>query len=59
MPKTVLGKINRIINAAIRLSLGAFRSTPINNMLAKSGILPLDYINQYRTIHQYNEFVKT
>ena len=36
-----LRKLKSIINSAVRSSLGAFRSTPVNNMLFESNILSL------------------
>lgn len=37
-PTSILNKIKTPFNAAIRMSLGAFRSTPINNMLFEANI---------------------
>lgn len=39
-PKPNIKKIETIINSAIRMALGAFRTTPIKNLLFESNILP-------------------
>lgn len=39
---TLLQKLDPIINSACRLSLGAFRSSPVTSLLAEAGLLPLE-----------------
>ncbi|XP_075150380.1 uncharacterized protein LOC142224489 [Haematobia irritans] len=40
-PKSYLNKINTVINSALRLCFGAFRTTPTSNLYIESNILPL------------------
>lgn len=35
-PKSLLNKLNTVLNSAIRIALGAYRTTPINNLLFES-----------------------
>nr|AAA74495.1 unknown protein [Drosophila teissieri] len=41
-PKSILNKLKTPFNSAIRLALGAYRSTPINNLLYESNIPSLE-----------------
>ena len=45
--KENIRKISSIYNAAIRMSLGAFRTTPIKNMLAESNMLAIPIRKEY------------
>ena len=45
--KKNIGKLSSIYHAAIRLSLGAFCSTPIKNMLAESGLYSIPHRMEY------------
>lgn len=57
-PNTVLRKLKTIINSAIRVSLGAFRSTPISNMLIESNILPLELQRNIATTDLFRSILK-
>lgn len=46
-PKSSLRKIKTVFNAAIRLSLGALRSTPINNMLVETNFNEISSLRDY------------
>ena len=44
--KPRLNALNAVRHAGIRLATGAFRSSPIQSLLADAGVLPLQWIRQ-------------
>lgn len=40
-PKSTLNKLKTILNAAIRASIGAYRTTPINNLTYEANLTPI------------------
>lgn len=52
-PKSLLNKIKTILNSAIRLAVGAFRTTPINNLLYESNFLSIPEIRDYLTFKSF------
>lgn len=55
--KTLLKKITTIMNSAIRISLGALPSTPINNMLFESNILTLNTQIKLQTTNNFRSLL--
>ena len=55
---SILNKLNSVQNAALRISLGAFKSSPIASLEAESGIPGLHYIRQSETAKHYQSLMR-
>ena len=52
-PNSILNSLNPIHNQGIRLSIGAFRTNPIPNILCKANTPPLHDIRRNMLIHKF------
>jgi len=48
-PKSQINEIKTSLNSAIRVGLGAFRLTPINNVLIEANICPTEHKRDFLT----------
>lgn len=48
--KTALRKLDPVLNLAIRLSTGAFRTSPVKSILVEAGMLPLSKIREKQSL---------
>ena len=56
---SILQTLNPIHNSALRISMGAFKSTPIISLYAESGEMPLKYRRKQLLIQYYNHLLSS
>jgi len=52
-PKSKINKIKTIYHSAVRMALGAFRSSPINNLLYESNIKPIEHRTKHAILKNF------
>lgn len=56
-PKSMLNKIKTIFNSAIRFSLGAFRTTPIRNMIFEADVMSIEQYRDFATAKLFKSII--
>ena len=57
--ESILQTLNPIHNPALRISMGAFKSSPVVSLYAESGEMPLTYRRQQLLIQYYNHLLSS